>query len=160
MPYSKVYYETHKEEVKASNKLYIKAHKEEVKAYQHTYHKIYNQVHSEELKTWRKVYLEGHRKENIAWGKTYREKTREMVLAAYGGCCTCCGETENHFLSIDHINGGGNKHKKEINRSNIYRWLVENNYPKDNFQILCFNCNMAKGFWGICPHQLKNEKEI
>jgi hypothetical protein len=26
-------------------------------------------------------------------------------------------------------------------------------YPKDRYQLLCHNCNMAKGFYGLCPHQ-------
>lgn len=33
-------------------------------------------------------------------------------------------------------------------------WLKTNGYP-DGFQTLCHNCNMAKGFYGICPHKEK-----
>ena len=34
----------------------------------------------------------------------------------------------------------------------VVRWITKNNSPK-GFQILCHNCNMAKGFYGKCPHQ-------
>jgi len=34
----------------------------------------------------------------------------------------------------------------------LNQWLVTNNFPK-GFQILCWNCNFAKGMLGKCPHQ-------
>lgn len=51
---------------------------------------------------------------------------------------------------IDHINGGGTKHRKQIG-SHIYNWIKNNEFP-EGFQVLCFNCNLAKGFYGVCPH--------
>lgn len=80
-----------------------------------------------------------------------------MALAAYGGeqpKCACCGENEVKFLCIDHINGGGGKHRKEIKGKGLttYIWLKKNGYP-NGFQVLCHNCNMAKGFYGLCPHK-------
>ena len=81
-------------------------------------------------------------------------RLRQKALDAYGRTCACCGETEEKFLSIDHIKGGGGKHRRQIGSSHIYSWLKKNNYPK-GFQTLCHNCNMAKGFYGKCPHQEK-----
>lgn len=73
--------------------------------------------------------------------------------------CVCCGEDEIKFLCLDHINGGGSKHRREMekvsgcsNYSVIRKWCVDNNYPPI-FQVLCHNCNMAKAFFGVCPHQ-------
>jgi hypothetical protein len=34
----------------------------------------------------------------------------------------------------------------------FYSWLRRNNYP-EGYQVLCFNCNIAKGLYGVCPHQ-------
>lgn len=81
-------------------------------------------------------------------------KTRTMVLAHYGKKCTCCGESEPNFLSIDHINNDGNVHRKNTKSHAFYSWITNNDYPKD-LQILCYNCNMAKGKYGICPHKQK-----
>ncbi len=87
-----------------------------------------------------------------------REKVKEQVYLAYGGYkCACCGETEPSFLSIDHINNDGAKHKRE-NRlhtgEQMYRWLVRNDFP-DGFQVLCMNCQWGKrNNSGICPHKL------
>ena len=77
------------------------------------------------------------------------------TLAAYGGKCTCCGETEPVFLAIDHRNGGGGRHRKEIGKSGgqFYQWLRQHGYP-DEYQVLCHNCNWGK-YRGDCPHKLQ-----
>jgi hypothetical protein len=61
------------------------------------------------------------------------------------------------FLALDHINGGGNAHRREVTGSakggpKFYYWLRDNNYPP-GFQVLCHNCNQAKATYGRCPHQ-------
>ncbi|KKN70862.1 hypothetical protein LCGC14_0426450 [marine sediment metagenome] len=85
--------------------------------------------------------------------KARRDENREVVLKHYGGKCICCGENGPCFLAIDHIEGDGNTHRKAIGKygSGFYKWLVDNDFPKE-FQILCHNCNMGKRFnGGICP---------
>ena len=86
-------------------------------------------------------------------------KVRTEVLVAYGGKvpkCACCGETEVMFLGIDHVNGGGTKHREELKRrgTGLYYVLRQQGYPR-GFQVLCHNCNLAKGFYGECPHKRK-----
>lgn len=84
-----------------------------------------------------------------------RARLRQEVLEHYGGKCACCGESENEFLAIDHINGGGNKQRKELKRAAgiaFYRWLRMNEYP-DGYRVLCHNCNCARGYYGYCPHE-------
>lgn len=77
---------------------------------------------------------------------------KRNAFNAYGGpICRCCGETIFEFLTIDHIDGGGSKHRQIIGNA-IYRWLKHNNYPP-GFQVLCFNCNASKGGAGECPHK-------
>lgn len=90
---------------------------------------------------------------------------RLLILQHYSNSdvpfCNCCGETEIKFLSIDHINGGGTKHRQKLQKSPtkpaggsvICAWIIKNNFPS-GFQILCHNCNQAKGFYNICPHQM------
>lgn len=90
-------------------------------------------------------------------GKLYTRRRRERVLAAYGGKCACCGEDRYEFLCIDHITGGGGKHRKELakNGTHLYLWLENNGYP-DGYRVLCHNCNMSIGFYGYCPHNMKS----
>lgn len=58
------------------------------------------------------------------------------------------------FLTLDHIEGGGNQERQSSNRKSPYTYEValKENLP-DRFQILCFNCNWAKHAVGLCPHQ-------
>jgi hypothetical protein len=81
-----------------------------------------------------------------------KHQDRIDAIAAYGGKCFCCGETELVFLVLDHVNGGGRKHRASISY-NMYTWAKRNNYP-DILRIACHNCNFAifkNG--GFCPHQ-------
>lgn len=95
---------------------------------------------------------------NRGYAREGHQRRRGEVLQAYGGACTCCGETEQAFLTVDHVNGGGNEHRRSLGNgrivgsSNFYRWLVKNQFPA-GFQILCHNCNFAKSHNpGGCPH--------
>lgn len=67
--------------------------------------------------------------------------------------------TEPCFLSIDHIDGKGAQHKREVikERSSyaVYKWLKDHGFPKDNFRLLCHNCNQARGAYGHCPHEVR-----
>lgn len=93
------------------------------------------------------------------YSENLRKFYKKAVLEAYGGKCACCGESEQAFLCIDHIENNGAVHRLEIGQgkrkigsgSVIYRWLVKNNFPQ-GFQILCANCNLAKQSLGYCPH--------
>lgn len=76
---------------------------------------------------------------------------KQQAMDAYGGCCMCCGIKELVFLAIDHIDGGGNQHRKRLRINNMYLWLRKEGYP-EGFQVLCHNCNFAKRL-GKCPHK-------
>ena len=81
--------------------------------------------------------------------------------------CQCCKKYFlPHFLTIDHISG-----RKEIvadkelrklgyleSRSGkqLLSWIrkhLENKIIYKHFQVLCFNCNVAKFLYKTCPHQ-------
>jgi len=86
--------------------------------------------------------------------REYRHRLINDVINGYGGKCACCDETRKEYLSIDHIDGNGNKQRREIGVSSsreFYCWLRQNNYP-EGFQVLCFNCNMGKGNYSVSPH--------
>jgi hypothetical protein len=81
---------------------------------------------------------------------------KSQILMHYGGKCACCGETDLKFLCIDHINNDGAKQRKEAGFtagiSSFYYWIKKNGFPTD-LQVLCYNCNMAKALYKICPHK-------
>lgn len=95
--------------------------------------------------------------ERAAWQRAYLVKHRNAVIAAYGSKCACCGETEQKFLTIDHVHNDGHMARKNKlhphDTLNFYRWLAKHGFPSD-FQLLCMNCNFGKSRNnGVCPHQ-------
>ncbi len=97
-----------------------------------------------------------NRNQALAAQKALRQKVRQKVLAAYGGKCTCCGETTPEFLTLDHVNGGGNEHRRHLPGKDLWRWSYSEGFP-DILQLLCYNCNGAKAADRTCPHQLKRD---
>lgn len=88
-------------------------------------------------------------------------RLREQAVDAYGGVCVCCGEYRFEFLTFDHINNDGNIDRlgafgtnKGASSSAVIRRLREEGWP-DYIQLLCWNCNCAKAYHGICPHELE-----
>lgn len=112
-----------------------------------------------------KTYCDEHLKSQRDAAKQRTKQLRIEAIEHYcNGSIKCqcpkCDVTDIRFLTIDHINGDGNTHRRDLSKSKksnpgssrIYSWLKQHNYP-DGFQILCFNCNCAKGIFGICPHE-------
>lgn len=81
------------------------------------------------------------------------------MIAAYGGKCVCCDESQPEFLSLDHIANDGASERKErgwkLSGVHLYRALRRAGYPKERYQLLCMNCNWAKRNSGRCPHFCK-----
>jgi hypothetical protein len=123
---------------------------------------------AERARAWKKRNREHLNAYNREWNKNRDEESKERkrqynrelarkyhreAIQAYGGFCTCCGETEMSFLQIDHINNDGAEHRKSINGVQLAPWLKRRGYP-EGFQVLCVNCNFAKHTnGGTCPHQ-------
>lgn len=103
---------------------------------------------------YHKIWYEKYKEESLRKHREYYLKLRIRVLEHYSGGmprCECCGETTVEFLSLDHINGGGTKHRKKIGYGRIYYWIIQNGFP-EGFRVLCHNCNQAIGVYGKCPH--------
>jgi hypothetical protein len=128
------------------------------------YAKNYYQAHKKEMnaknKDWKKKNPEKNKIIQRNHSKKYRQKLIIQVLSHYGGNppkCACCGERELDFLTIDHINGGGNQHRKKVLGHLIggwifYIWLRKNNFP-EGFRVLCWNCQWGcRKHNGVCSH--------
>lgn len=106
-----------------------------------------------------RAWKQRNRERENATRKARYQRLRAEALATYGDKCAYCGETHPHFLSIDHKNGGGKRDRIALGCReggvNWYKYLLDK-HP-DHVQILCHNCNMAKGHYGVCPHQILKE---
>src|SRR5438270_4552950 len=106
---------------------------------------------------YRRTYRLLHRDRIREHDRAVRQRLRQETIEAYGGKCQCCGESQWEFLSIDHINGGGRRHIINVSGDRggwqFYRWLKRHDYPKEEYRLLCYNCNCARGRFGYCPHE-------
>lgn len=134
--------------------------------------KIYHENRDQILLSNREKYAadENYRKSKLESRARYVEKydvktqaknkAREAklkVIDAYGGSCTCCGESHFNFLTIEHVNNDGHLDRKQhIVGIRLYTKIIKLGFPPE-YTILCFNCNCAKGIHGFCPHQTNRE---
>lgn len=123
--------------------------------------KRYYQENREQKLEYAKKWARENKHRHRQYGRNGTLRLRRDVFTAYGGKCECCGIDEEMFLTIDHIDGNGNQHRKEVLGSHLmagthfYRWLRQNGYP-EGFRVLCFNCNMGRHRnGGICPHKAR-----
>lgn len=103
------------------------------------------------------AYRLKNRDRNNAYQRQHHAKQKRTIIDYYGGNCVCCGEDTIEFLTVDHINGGGTKHRKRLGGgARLYRWIVKNKFPP-GYQTLCMNCNLGKHLGnGTCPHKKLN----
>jgi hypothetical protein len=83
----------------------------------------------------------------IEYKDRYHIINKNKVINAYGKKCAKCAISDIKYLTIDHKNNDGSKQRKELNcgtGSKLYRWLIKNNFPDLNLQVLCYNCNCSK----------------
>ncbi len=121
--------------------------------------------HKKRNKRWRELNAGKCRVQNRKRNIKLRRETKLKVIDHYSQgkkWCGCCGENHIEFLTIDHIFGGGGKHRKEIAPQaglSFYRWLIKNKYP-DGFRVLCMNCNFSLGKYRYCPHQKSKGEDL
>lgn len=91
-------------------------------------------------------------KQNSIYSRHSEEKRQRTIFEHYGLSCACCGNADFSVLSINHIDGGGNRHLKAIGARSVYRWLLSNDLPP-GFDTKCLNCNIGAAVnGGVCPH--------
>jgi len=95
-----------------------------------------------------------HIEKQRARGRARQRKLKEEMIAAYGGKCACCGESEYRFMSLDHIYMDGKQHRALVGSgSATWMALKHQGWPQDRYRLLCMNCNFAARFGVVCPHE-------
>lgn len=84
-------------------------------------------------------------------------------LKAFDFKCSCCGENDIRFLTLDHVQNDGYKDRSDNNSSDnlfILRRAKDQGYDKTKYDCLCYNCNCGKQRNnGVCPHRTKDKEE-
>ena len=115
----------------------------------------------------KKTYKIRHRatdigkEKNCEYVRRNRWKIKVMVLSHYSNMkapsCVYCGFTDIRALSIDHIDGGGTRHKAILKvGSSFYKWLIAHDYP-EGYQTLCMNCQFIKR---VANNELSKNKKF
>lgn len=132
---------------KGKRKAYYLNNKESISLKKSIRHKIYYELHKDEINKKHREYNTRNKERVSRYGKNWRDLNKFDVIFHYTNgdmCCVNCGENIYELLTIDHINGGGSKHRRKIESgSNFCLWLRRHNFP-EGLQILCYNCNMIK----------------
>jgi hypothetical protein len=156
--YMKEYYEKHKEEIRKKNHANYLKNKE---AHQQ-YSKRWRKEHPEARRAGEARYRAKHHEQEVKRHANYRRRRHDEirlknrkyytlakveVLRHYSNNpypkCVRCGEVDIRCLTIDHINGGGNRERKETSGRKVYTWLRNIGFPK-GYQTLCMNCQLKK----------------
>lgn len=99
-------------------------------------------------KQYNAVYRELHKQEIIEQKRIARMRYKIIALYVYSNgslSCAACGESGFTKLTIDHVSGGGTRHRLRDPIANCYmcRLLYIQNFP-DGYRVLCCNCNFLK----------------
>lgn len=141
----KEYARTHKELIRKSAKKYRDNNKQK----QQSYSKLYRERNKEAIKIKAKERYKNSKKQKMDYQRKLTREYKQAFLDMYGGKCACCGESLFDFLTIEHRQG----QQKITRRTGLvaYRDSVKE-YRPDLYEVLCWNCNCAKGKLGYCPH--------
>lgn len=108
------------------------------------------------------AYYERNKERYRALKREQRAQLRNEMLDAYGAVCSCCGESERAFLTLEHINRDGKAHRMSLTgtnnsvwSNNVYADLKRREWPRDGYTLHCYNCNNASWKLGVCPHKEK-----
>jgi len=134
----KEYYEAHKEEIKRkARERYKKNRARILNQKNERYTRERDNILTRRRKAW---------KENSEIKKNHDKYHRQLKNKCYeilGGKCVRCGEANHDLLSIDHINEDGAQERKSLTLVKL-RSNIVNGVNRENYQLLCFNCNLKK----------------
>lgn len=126
--YQKKWYQKNKEGEKSKGKIYYEKNKESIK------------------KRIRKYTLANPEK-ILSYRKKARRVRMSFIFDSLGNICSICGNENKIVLQIDHINGGGTKHHREIKGSisSYYKSIADSIKNKEGkYRLLCANCNISE----------------
>jgi hypothetical protein len=177
-------YQSNPDKFRLKTKIWCKVHPEKKKGWDRTYRKQNKIILQEYQKNYRnnpekrkqllkqkKQYHQKLMKRNSPLLEKWRlelkknyDALRWEVLLHYSPegsteprcCCPNCPEILPFFMSIDHINGGGSAHRREVGSGRqFHKWLKDNDFP-EGYRTMCFNCNHAREIMEDkkCPHEL------
>ena len=89
--------------------------------------------------------------------KDFNTKLRALDIVGNGFIrCAWCGDTRIEVLHLDHINGDGHRHRRQMGKGGkgagmrAYRDIIRHSEKaRQIYQLLCSNCHQLKGAYQI-----------
>lgn len=154
---NKDYYELHKERYSKQRKKYYEANKE----LELDRSKQYQKENREKVSKQHNVYMSLHPEQTAKkkeYDRSYRIRNKTKLLEMYGGKCAYCGETDVDVLTLDHVKNDMCERKRLGSNNIVEMKKAIDNYSPEEFQILCWNCNVKKHKKNIASNMNKSKK--
>lgn len=109
-------------------------------------------ISHETKKARMRLFFQRNKDRYAYYGIQYRDNLKLEMIEAYGGMCQWCEETDPVVLTLDHIDDDSHVEKEEFGLNargghKHYARLKVAGWPKERFQLLCFNCNAKKAHY-------------
>lgn len=112
-------------------------------------------------------YINRNRGKHNEWATNSKNRLKTEIMSHYcGGDLKCknCPVKDLDILTIDHVNGDGAEHRREIGIAGgggypMYQWLKKNGLP-EGFQVLCYNCQYRKRAVELKPESPTHLQEV
>ena len=128
------------------NKRWREENREKINAKRREYY----QQNKEKCQEFSKEYYRKNGKKRKEYDRAYylkyRKKCRQEIIENLGGKCIQCGFHDWRGLQIDHVKGGGTKHRKQFTNSWQYYKSILDQLETGEYQLLCANCNQIKRY--------------
>jgi len=142
----------------------------EVKAHTAEWHRTYNQ--KPEVKIHRAEQQRTRRQQPAVKAHIVEQQrvyTQRLRFAAFAKLdphphCLICSCEELRWLTIDHINGDGAQHRRDMGHKRVYLAIIADPNPKSTYRILCYSCNSLLPLYNNdeqalkAAHQRNNER--
>jgi hypothetical protein len=140
-------YQRNKERYRTTRQAYYQKHKAEyIKKAQGRYKQNKNNpAFMAKRRKSTKEHYQKNRKKYLSWHQKRLERLKMEVISHYTqGTLKCkCGFSDIRALTIDHINGGGSKERKNFRGEQFLRKIIKEGFPSI-YQVLCMNCQFIK----------------
>ena len=87
-------------------------------------------------------------KERREYLNKWYHRRKAKVFDYFGGKCEDCGIEDFDILTIDHVSGGGQLHRKEFpSTGDFYSWVhnkIKNKQKIEGLAVVCRNCNWKR----------------
>lgn len=89
-----------------------------------------------------------HRPEVVSAQARYYHKNRLSIVGLYGARCALCNCEHTNFLEIDHVCGGGKRHRDQCgSQHSMFSAILAEGYRPDKYRVLYKACNqLARWF--------------